>query len=181
MKDKESKEFKFKLTTSKQIDIFNEWIKSLQQENKKVATEVKKIVFDFLKNNQNRNQHKEYWNDLFYTIRKAMFASMVGFSNKIKQEYASLFAETKLLHLKLNIILNYMLKNDEFDFGEQSIKFMSGGILEELDYFKEQREIFLKDIKQLYKNKNAEKENLVRAAENVQNEFEREWSDEEEV
>lgn len=159
-------------------ELFNTWSQDIKDQGKKVETEARKVLIEHFKTSQDSKHSKRFWDEMFYTIRKAMFASMVGFTNKIKKEYFTTYKEVDLLNKKVNLVLNVLLKNKELEFTEENLEVMGGGIINEFDFFKEQRFVYENDINQMFKSKKEQIKSLQNAADVVEEQFKGDYTDE---
>ncbi|WFQ92673.1 Mbov_0398 family ICE element protein [Mycoplasma feriruminatoris] len=134
----------FRIYEREDILRFEQWKKELSNNGETLSN----AMLTLLKNHLLEKEKKIILNtlkeDIFYSFRKSLFASLAPFASNIIREINKVRIEEVIINKKLDLVINNFLENpDEF------IKNLNPNLLAEAEYFEKTRELFIID----YNNK----------------------------
>ncbi|AGJ90637.1 Mbov_0398 family ICE element protein [Mycoplasma putrefaciens] len=115
---------------------FEQWKKELNASGSNVSTALADIVKEYLLEKEKKIALKGLREDLFYSFRKVLFASLAPFSANIIREILKNRAELLLLNKKIDVLLNTIFKDEK-----HILKNLNIDLLEEARYFEQMREL----------------------------------------
>ncbi|WP_322941353.1 Mbov_0398 family ICE element protein [Mycoplasmopsis cynos] len=152
-----------RLTNSDDIAKFLQWKIDLENKNKTIYNEIRNIIVNEINDIDKKDAFRKTKDDLFYYLRKAIFASMSPFKQDIDNVVLDIKVEQNIINKKLDLLINLVAK--EFDI-QKDLEEISGELLKENKYFKD-----IKDI--LERQNNALLKKIEKANEAYQKTFQR--------
>lgn len=120
----------FRLYETDDILRFENWKKELANNGESVSNAISDIVKQYLLEKDKSRVFNEVRQDLFYQMRKVMFASLAPFSANIIRELLKNRVEEIVANKKLDVILN-----EVFDDRQNELKNLTNSQLAESTYF----------------------------------------------
>ncbi|MCU4706432.1 Mbov_0398 family ICE element protein [Mycoplasma sp. CSL7503-lung] len=148
----------------KLIQYFN-WKQEIEKSGSTVYLEMKEVIHKLIDDNDKKVALRKTKDDLFYSLRKAIFASMSPFKQDIDQNINNIRINQNIINKKLDILINVIF--ERFDRTDE-IDNLSSEVLKESNYFKDFRtlinqenDVILKKIEKLNKKYNETFENYI--------------------
>ncbi|UWV82416.1 Mbov_0398 family ICE element protein [Mycoplasmopsis cynos] len=127
-----------RLTNSDDIAKFLQWKIDLENKNKTIYNEIRNIIVNEINDIDKKDAFRKTKDDLFYYLRKAIFASMSPFKQDIDNVVLDIKVEQNIINKKLDLLINLVAK--EFDI-QKDLEEISGELLKENKYFKDIKDI----------------------------------------
>lgn len=157
-KHKNSNEIRISLRFSGQDDValYSRWKKKIEGEGISSYSALNQLVKSELLKREQDVVVKSVKNELFYALRKAIWASLQPMTLNMKNEMNKLKIEQVIISQKLNLVLNVLCKNDAF---EQQLVEPSNEYLKEIPYFNDVARTYLIDKEKVFSQKLLDKLN----------------------
>lgn len=158
LKPKNSNEIRISLRFSGQDDValYSRWKKKIEDEGISSYSALNQLVKNELLKREQDVVVKSVKNELFYALRKAIWASLQPMTFNMKNEMNKVKIEQVIISQKLNIVLNVLCKNDAF---EQQLIEPTNEYLKEIPYFNDVARKYLIDKEKVFSQKLLDKLN----------------------
>lgn len=146
-------------TDHKEVNLINKVKKELAESGRIPGREFKKFIIQSIESDSFAQSYFSIKQDIYYSLRKATFASLSPFYLKLDEMQVEIFSNLQLLNEKIDFLINWTIDKPEsfnkFD-ENQSLK-----LIKEISIFQQKRlgiDEKLKDLKS--KNRSRKKEIL---------------------
>ncbi|QSB07623.1 hypothetical protein JS510_00640 [Mycoplasma tauri] len=102
-----------RFTSDEDLMLFQRWESRIKSKGLSSYAEIQNIIRTHMVEEEKKGLLKEFKQDLFYVLRKAMWASLTPFLNSIKDEMRSQNNELTFIDLKLNLLINSLIKDKD--------------------------------------------------------------------
>lgn len=137
-----------RITDRNDITKYLQWKLEMENNKKTAYGEIRNIIMKEVNNASKKDAFRKTKDDLFYYLRKAIFASMAPFKQDIDNTILDIKLEQNIINKKLDLLINLVAR--EFDV-EKDLVEISGSLLKENKYFKDIKDLLEKDNEALMK------------------------------
>lgn len=146
-------------TNPKEVNLINKIKKELKESGRIPGREFKKIITQSVESDSFAQSFLSIRQDIYYSLRKATFASLSPFYLKLDEMQVEIFSNLQLLNKKIDFLINWSIDKPEsfnkFD-ENQSLK-----LIKEINIFQQEKLAIAEKLKDLKsKNRSRKKEIL---------------------
>ncbi|WP_322935257.1 hypothetical protein RRG40_02510 [Mycoplasmopsis felis] len=146
----------FRINGDEDIAKYLIWKQEIEKNGSSVYSSVRNILMEKIEDTDTKVSMRKSKDNIFYSLRKAMFASMSPFKHSLEERINENQNQLVIMNKKLDLIINLLA--NEFKQKSQ-IENIPGELLKEASYFEEMKKISSSELKAIKeKNEKLDKE-----------------------
>ncbi|MCU9939985.1 hypothetical protein NW739_04635 [Mycoplasmopsis felis] len=138
----------FRINGDEDIAKYLIWKQEIEKNGSSVYSSVRNILMEKIEDTDTKVSMRKSKDNIFYSLRKAMFASMSPFKHSLEERINENQNQLVIINKKLDLIINLLA--NEFKQKSQ-IENIPGELLKEAGYFEEMKKISSSELKALKK------------------------------